>query len=77
MSRSETTVSKTHATGTWRAIRSMAVPASVIAAHSGESEATQQPGIRKVRKIEEESVRHTGRKFPGYFETADPSFSKS
>jgi len=65
---------KLHASGTWRAIRSMAVPANVTALHSSVSPSALPSGPRQLKNIEEASVK---RNSPGYFETADPSFSKS
>lgn len=77
MSKLEIPVQKSHASGSWRAVRSMAIPASVASVHSSESLTTHHSGTRKIQKVEEESVLLKVRKSPGYFETADPSLSKS
>lgn len=77
MSKTEAPVHKSHPSGSWRAVRSMAVPASVMSIHSKESPVTHHSGTRKIQKVEEESILLKARKSPGYFETADPSFSKS
>jgi len=77
MSKPEVPIQKSHLSGSWRVVRSMAVPSNVTPAHSNESVATHQSGSRKIQKIEEESVLLKPRKSPGYFETVDHSFSKS
>lgn len=77
MSKLEVPVQKSHASGSWRAIRSMAVPASVTSVRSNASPAIHHSGVRKIQKIEEESIMLKVRQSPGYFETADPSFSRS
>lgn len=76
MSRPAVPVQKPHASGSWRVVRSMAVPASVKSVHANESLTTHLSGSRKIQKIEEESVLLMTRKTPGYFETVDPAFSK-
>ncbi len=77
MSKPETPLQKSHPSGSWRAVRSLAVPASVTSVHAKESSATHHSGTRKIQKLEEESVLLKARKSPGYFETADHSFSNS
>ena len=77
MSKPDNPVQKSHASGSWRVIRSMAVPANVTPSPVNESLTTHQSGARKIQKIEEVSVLLKPRKTPGYFETSDPSFSKS
>ncbi len=76
MSKSEIPVQKSHPSGSWRAVRSLAVPAGVTSLHSNEA-TTHNSGARKLQKVEEQSVHLKTRKSPGYFETADSSFSKS
>ena len=77
MSKTDTPVQKTHASGSWRVVRSMAVPAGVTSVHANPSLSVHQSGVRKIQKVEEESVMLKPRKSPGYFETSDPSFAKS
>ncbi len=77
MSMTENQIHKTHASGSWRVIRSMAVPANVTPFPSNERTTTHQTSTRKIQKVEEESVRLEPRKTPGYFEHSDPSFSNS
>jgi hypothetical protein len=77
MSKPETPVHKSHASGSWRVVRSLAVPANVTTVHSNAAPTTHQSGARKIQKVEEESVLLKPRKTPGYFETSDPTFSKS
>ena len=77
MSKPDSAVHKSHTSGSWRVIRSMAVPANVTPSPSNASLTTYQSGARKVRKVEEESVLLRPRKTPGYFENSDPSFSNS
>ncbi len=76
MFRQEVPIEKTHASGTWRAIRSMAVPANVTTAHSSQS-AIHESGTRQMKNIEEEVIPFKRRNSPGYPETADTSLSKS
>ena len=77
MSKPDSPVQKSHASGSWRVIRSMAVPANVTPSAMNESLTTHQSGPRKIQKSEEESVLLKPRKTPGYFEASDPSFSNS
>lgn len=77
MSKPEPPVQKSHASGTWRAVRSMAVPANVKSLISTDSQATHRSGEREIPKIDKQSVHLKSRNLPGYFENADPSFSKS
>ena len=77
MFKPETHTSKTHASGSWRAIRSMAVPAGVKSMHSSDFMHAHHSGIKQVQKIEQDSIVLKPRKTPGYFETADASFSNS
>jgi hypothetical protein len=72
-----TPIHKTHPSGSWRVVRSMAVPANVTQAHANQSLNAHQSGTRKVQKIEEESVLLKPRRAPGYFETSNHLFSKS
>ncbi len=78
MSNSDVPVQKNlHASGTWRAIRSMAVPANVASVRASHSPSAHLSGPRKIENIEEEAVRLKRRNSPGYFETAEPSLSES
>lgn len=77
MSKTDAPVQKTHASGSWRVVRSMAVPAGVTSTHPKQSLSVHQSGVRKIQKLEEESVLLKPRRSPGYFETSDPSFAKS
>ena len=77
MSTPENPIHKKHASGSWRVIRSMAVPANVTRSPSDERPVTHQSGVRKIQKVEEESVLLKPRRTPAYFEASDPSFSKS
>jgi hypothetical protein len=77
MSKSEVPVQKSHVTGTWRAIRSMAVPANVTSVHSSQAPSAHLSGLSPVKDMEKDPVFLKERKAPAYFEAADPSFSKS
>ena len=77
MSKSEPPIQKKHASGSWRAVRSTSVPAGVNSVHSSEFAPSHHSGIRRMQKIEGAATPPRERQAPGYFETADPSFSKS
>lgn len=68
---------KLHASGTWRAIRSMAVPASVNSVRSSDSASAHPSVLGQVKNIEEEPVRLEWRNTSRHSQTTDTSLSKS
>lgn len=77
MSKLETAVQKAHPSGSWRAVRSLAVPAGVTSIHISERATTHQSAPGKIQEGKEESPLLGSRKSRGYFETANSSYSKS
>ncbi len=74
MSKPEEPVQKSHVSGSWRVVRSTAVPANVTPELSI-APPLHQSGSRRIHKVEETVVKP--RKHPGYFETVDHLVSKA
>ena len=75
MSKTDVPNQKTHASGSWRIVRSVTVPANVTPEHSSES-SLHQSGQRKAVKPEEQSAAHKPRNTPAYFETPNHLLSR-
>ena len=77
MFKPETPLQKKHPSGSWRVVRSVSVPAGVNTVQSNEAAPSHHSGIRKIKNLDATVTQPRVRQAPGYFETADPSFSKS